>query len=224
MRLRQCAAAARRRLAAEHGYSLSEMLVVLAILGIVLGALAQLFVSGSTAQVDMTRRFEAQQNTRLALDKLRREIHCASEAKAADGTLLAPATAYSTIRFTLPSYCPTNPTVSAVSRVTAYATWCTAPVSGSPNRYQLWRYVTTNPLVFVGAGCGSTITGAPKQQWADYLKLASATSAFPEYTAAPGSGLLGTLSVNLPVDVTPNDAKQLYVLQDVIVLRNSPRS
>jgi prepilin-type N-terminal cleavage/methylation domain-containing protein len=222
MRLRRCAAAARRRLAAESGYSLSEMLVVLAIIGIVLGALTQLFVSASTAQVDMTRRFEAQQNARLALDKLRREIHCASEAKAANGSALPAAPPYSAIRFTLPSYCPTNPTISSVSPVTAYATWCTAPVSGSPNRFQLWRYVTTDALVFVGAGCGSTITGATKQQWADYLKLVSPASAFPKYTA-PGSGLLGTLSVNLPVDLTPNNAKQLYVLQDDIVLRNSSR-
>ena len=50
---------------------------MLAILVIVIGALTQLFVSASTAQVDMTRRFEAQQEMRLALDKLRREIHCA---------------------------------------------------------------------------------------------------------------------------------------------------
>ena len=77
MRLRRYAAAAGRRLAAERGYSLTEMLVVLVILGVVIGALTQLFVSASTAQVDMTRRFEAQQDMRLALDKLRREIHCA---------------------------------------------------------------------------------------------------------------------------------------------------
>jgi prepilin-type N-terminal cleavage/methylation domain-containing protein len=86
MRLRRCAAAAQRRLAAERGYSLSEMLVVLAIIGIVLGALTQLFVSASTAQVDMTRRFEAQQDMRLALDKLRREIHCASAVTGAPPT------------------------------------------------------------------------------------------------------------------------------------------
>ncbi len=77
MRLRRYAAAAGRRLAAEGGYSLSELIIVLAILLIVVGALTQLFVSASTAQVDMTRRFEAQQDMRLALDKLRREIHCA---------------------------------------------------------------------------------------------------------------------------------------------------
>jgi prepilin-type N-terminal cleavage/methylation domain-containing protein len=199
MRLRRCAAAARRRLGAEHGYSLSEMLVVLAILGIVLGALTQLFISGSTAQVDMTRRFEAQQNMRLALDKLRREIHCGSAVTATPPT--------STITISLGSYCPTNGTGAA-----AQITWCTKdengsapPGAGAP--YSLWRYV------------GSTCSGTG-QEWADYLTV---HQIFTTYTA-PTGGNLGTLSVNLPVDLSPNDAKQRYVLQDDIVLRNSPRS
>jgi prepilin-type N-terminal cleavage/methylation domain-containing protein len=201
MRLRRCAAAARRRLGAEHGYSLSEMLVVMAILGIVLGALTQLFISGSTAQVDMTRRFEAQQNMRLALDKLRREIHCGSG-------VTAPVLPTSLITISLGSYCPTNGTGAA-----AQITWCTKdkngsapPGAGAP--YSLWRYV------------GTTTCSGTGQKWADYLTV---HQIFTTYTA-PTGGNLGTLSVNLPVDLSPNDAKQRYVLQDDIVLRNSPRS
>jgi prepilin-type N-terminal cleavage/methylation domain-containing protein len=218
MRLRRYAAAAGRRLAAEGGYTLSEMIVVLAILLIIVGALTQLFVSASTAQVDMTRRFEAQQEMRVALDKLRREIHCASDATADNGVPLAAATAYPAVRFALPGYCPTNPTTSDPTPVTAHLTWCTAPVAGSPNRYQLWRYLTTNPTTFVTT-CGSTVSGASKQQWADYLTIGPV---FAAYTA-PSGGSLGTLSVELPVDVNPSDAKQRYVLRDDIVLRNTPR-
>ena len=40
----------------------------------------------------------------------------------------------------------------------------------------------------------------------------------------PVGGQLGTLSVDLPVDLKPADAKQRYKLQDDIVLRNTPRS
>ena len=171
----------RGRLAESGGYSLSEMLVVLAILGIVLAALVQLFVSASNAQLDMNNRFQAQQNARLALDKLRREIHCASAAaNGTDGTPLATATAYSSVRFTLPSYCPTNPTVTSPTPVTAYATWCTALVS--TGRYQLWRYVTTNTATSVPT-CGADVTGATKVQWADYLTQANA---FPAYIAPQG--------------------------------------
>jgi prepilin-type N-terminal cleavage/methylation domain-containing protein len=200
MRLRRCAAAARRRLGAEHGYSLSEMLVVMVILGIVLGALTQLFVSGSTAQVDMTRRFEAQQNMRLALDKLRREIHCGSG-------VTAPVLPTSSITISLGSYCPSNGTGAA-----AQITWCTKdkngnapPGVGAP--YSLWRY------------SGSTCSGTGRKS-ADYLTVHQIFTAY----AAPVGGNLGTLSVNLPVDLDRNDAKQRYVLQDDIVLRNSPRS
>jgi prepilin-type N-terminal cleavage/methylation domain-containing protein len=199
MRLRRCAAAARRRLGAEHGYSLSEMLVVLAILGIVLGALTQLFVSASTAQVDMTRRFEAQQDMRLALDKLRREIHCASAVTGAPPT--------SSMTIALGSYCPTNGTGAA-----AQITWCTKdkngnapPGAGAP--YSLWRY------------SGGTCSGTG-QKWADFLTI---HQIFTGYIPA-AAGSLGKLSVNLPVDLTPNDAKQRYVLDDDIVLRNTPRS
>ena len=72
-------AAVRQRATDSRGIALTEMIVVLAILVVVLTALTQLFVSASTAEVDMSNRVQAQQDARLALDKLRREIHCANE-------------------------------------------------------------------------------------------------------------------------------------------------
>jgi prepilin-type N-terminal cleavage/methylation domain-containing protein len=190
MRLRRYATAAGRRVASEGGYSLSEMLVVLAIIGIVLGALTQLFVSASTAQVDMTKRFEAQQEMRLALDKLRREIHCANKVTG------SPAT--SSIVISLGSYCPTNGTGADLD-----VTWCT---TGSGQRFALWRYN--------GTACSGT-----GRKEADYLTIDKVFTAY----APPASGGLGKLSVLLPVDVDPSDAKQSYVLKDDIALRNTLR-
>jgi prepilin-type N-terminal cleavage/methylation domain-containing protein len=194
MRLRRYAAAAGRRLASERGYSLSEMLVVLAIIGIVLGALTQLFVSASTAQVDMTRRFEAQQDMRVALDKLRREIHCANKVTGSPPT--------SSIVISLGSYCPTNGTGADVD-----VTWCT---NGSGSRFALMRYVGT-------ATAGCTASGGRKE--ADYLTTNQVFTAY----AAPASGGLGKLSVILPVDLTPSNAQAGYVLKDDIALRNTLR-
>jgi prepilin-type N-terminal cleavage/methylation domain-containing protein len=190
MRLRRYATAAGRRVASERGYSLSEMLVVLAIIGIVLGALTQLFVSASTAQVDMTKRFEAQQEMRLALDKLRREIHCANK--------VAGSPATSSIVISLGSYCPTNGTGADLD-----VTWCT---TGSGQRFALWRYN--------GTACSGT-----GRKEADYLTIDKVFTAY----APPASGGLGKLSVLLPVDVDPSDAKQSYVLKDDIALRNTLR-
>lgn len=198
MRLRRNAAAARNRLAAEGGYSLSELVVVLAILLLIVGALTQLFVSASTAQVDMTRRFEAQQEMRLALDKLRREIHCAKQVTW--GGVLPT----SEIEITLGDYCPTNATGAE-----AKFTWCTV---GSGQRHALWRYP--------GVNC----SGTGGREEADYLTIAKVFTAYP--TPPPGplpSGQLPTLSVELPVDIDPVDARQRYTLKDDIVLRNATR-
>jgi prepilin-type N-terminal cleavage/methylation domain-containing protein len=107
-------AAARR----EQGYSLLEMVVVMLILTTVVTVLSDVFVSGANAELDMNRRFEAQLNARLALDKMRREIHCASSA-----TLNSSAS----ITLALPSQCPTG---------TGSVEWCTV---GTGSRFGLYR-------------------------------------------------------------------------------------
>lgn len=110
----RCRAAAAR----EGGYSLVEMLVVMVILSTVLTVLSNVFVSGANAELDMNRRFESQLNARLALDKMRREIHCASSA-----TLNGS----SSVTLVLPAQCPTG---------TGNVTWCAV---GTGSRYGLHR-------------------------------------------------------------------------------------
>src|SRR5437763_12206357 len=87
----------RRAAEAQDGFTIAELLVVMAIIGIVLLGITNLFISGVTSQVDQTRRVNAQQDARIALDKLRRELHCGS-ALTYSATLITVA---------LPSYCPT---------------------------------------------------------------------------------------------------------------------
>jgi prepilin-type N-terminal cleavage/methylation domain-containing protein len=112
----------RLRLRGEAGYSLVEMLTVLVIMSIVFTGITDVFVSGSKAQVDQSNRFQAQLGTRLALDKIRKDIHCASDV-----------TPYATnaITLKLPSGCGGD------------VSWCTAAVSGYTNRYRLYRQAGT---------------------------------------------------------------------------------
>jgi prepilin-type N-terminal cleavage/methylation domain-containing protein len=107
----------------EAGYSLVEMLTVMVIMSIVFTGITTLFVSGSKAQYDQDRRFQAQLNTRLALDKIRRDVHCASDV-----------TPYATnaITLKLPSGCGGD------------VSWCTVAVSGYTNRYRLYRQSGTS--------------------------------------------------------------------------------
>ena len=109
----------RRRAADERAFTLTEMLVVLVILSTVLSALIAVFVSALRTEVDQNRRFEAQQNARIAVDKLRREIHCGANAVVQPGgtgvTIQAASTATT-------GYCRAGDT-----------SWCTAPAGAGFN-------------------------------------------------------------------------------------------
>ena len=66
------------RLRREDGYTLVELITVMAILGIVLAPLSSSFASGMVAQASQNRREQAYANARVALQRLRLDVHCAS--------------------------------------------------------------------------------------------------------------------------------------------------
>jgi prepilin-type N-terminal cleavage/methylation domain-containing protein len=112
----------------ERGYTLIEMLTVLVIFSTVMSALLVLLVQGTNAELDQNNRFQAQQDARLALDKIRREAHCATAV-----SVSSP----SAVTLSLPSYCPTG---------NGSVTWCTVSLGAS--RYGLFRKA--------GAACDAT--------------------------------------------------------------------
>jgi type II secretory pathway pseudopilin PulG len=90
-----------RRLAAgEHGYTFIELVQVMVIMALLLAGLTTVFVQASNSELDMNRRFQAQQQARQAVERMRREIHCASA--------ITPAGTSSAITVTIPSQCPTS--------------------------------------------------------------------------------------------------------------------
>jgi prepilin-type N-terminal cleavage/methylation domain-containing protein len=192
----------RSRLACERGYSLFELLVTMVILTIVVTGLTTTFVSASRAQVDMNRRFQAQEQGRLALNQLRRELHCASAVTDVSGVALASTSTYSAIRIAVPSYCKT-------ATATGFATWCTAG-SGPWALYRVDHAVTS---------CSSG-TGARKV--ADYL-----TTQQPFSQPVPQAGVgtqLPTLHVALSVNIKgTGSAAGTSTLTDDIALRNAAR-
>ena len=123
----------RLRARSERGYTLIELVVVLAIFMTIVTALVALFTSGVKAELDMNRRFEAQQNARVALDRMRRELHCSSGITATAGVAVASVTV------ALPSQCPSSGG-SAISIV-----YDVNQVSAS--RYQLRRTVNSTTSV-----------------------------------------------------------------------------
>jgi type II secretory pathway pseudopilin PulG len=171
----------RRLLAQEGGYTLVELLQVTVILGVVLSSLTAVFVSAMNAEVDMNKRFLSQQEARLAVDKMRREIHCASA--------MTPAGSTTSITITLPAGCPGT---GGVQTNVVYDTQLV-----STGRYRLRR-----------AGV----------RVADYV---TASTVF-NYTA-PATGRLGSLRVDLPVNIKPTETGKTWRLVADIVLRNTAR-
>ncbi|MEK6276014.1 MAG: type II secretion system protein [Actinomycetota bacterium] len=142
----------RRRLPGQAGYSLIELICVLAILGTVVGALTTLFVRATNAEFESNRRFQAQQEARIAVDKMRREVHCASA--------ITPTGAAASISVTLPSQCPSVGGIPGGAPTTV-----TYAMTGSGTRYQLRRngvkladYVTLqNTFNYTGPVSGSSL-------------------------------------------------------------------
>ena len=115
----------RRLRSEEAGFTLIELITVIGMFLITVTALSSALIAATKAEEDMNRRFSSQINARIALDQLRREIHCASA--------VTPAGSSAAITITLGSRCPSAGAGTTVS-------WCT---SGSGTRYALYRLVGT---------------------------------------------------------------------------------
>jgi Tfp pilus assembly protein PilW len=163
----------RTLLAGERGYSIVELLTVVTILAVVIGALTTVFVGASKGELDMNRRFQAQQSGRLAIDKLRREIHCASG--------VSPSGSSSSITITIPSQCPTAGGFTSIQ-------WCVLAPPGAPSgRYALYRSTT------------GTCTTSSGVKWADYLTTQPIFAYTVQSTQSLGN-LAVALVVNLRQD------------------------
>ena len=183
----------RRLMGGEQGYSLIELLVTMVILVIVLGSLTTVFVSGSSAEVGLNNRFQAQQNARMGLDRIRTDIHCATAAQAQ----------------TINTYPGLKLAVANCSAATPTISWCAVLVSTS--RYALYRSTTTGATT-------CTSSDAARILVADYLTTSSAftTATIQQFT-------LQRVGIDFKVSVNQTTTKDVYELTDSIAARNATR-
>ncbi len=134
-----------RRAFEQAGYTLIETLVTMTLLVIVIGAIADGFTSASKTQTDQTALANDQESARLALDRLRRDIHCASAASATERTSGVPTDGY-TLNLTVnPNQCLAVTAGSSAGVLGSDGVqWCTVPINGSTNRYALYRTVVSS--------------------------------------------------------------------------------
>ena len=197
----------------EAGYTVIELIIVMAILTVVLGAIVALFTSGINADADQNRRFQAQQDVRVAMDRLRRELHSGC-------TVSDPAT-YNTPVSSVTIYVPADSCASGTHSVT----WCT---TGSGSNFTLYRIVATSctgPTQYFAEHLTSGnifIYLPPNSHLVTSTSLGQGTS--PSYiVTADGSSMLPRIHVALTSNLSSksNDA---YSLVDDIGLRNGPRA
>lgn len=199
----------------EGGFTLTELLVTMAILLIVVASLSSVLVSATHQQVDANNRFQAQEQARTALAQLTRELHCASAVTQTSGTALTAGTAYNAITATLPASC------SSSGGTTLYSTWCTTASTLLTGDFALYRVTSTSSL--------PTCSTSGKILRADYL-TSSTPFCLPSTVTACGGVLkpsmsLPLLHVTMPVNLKgPATTVDSYNVVDDIALRNAARS
>jgi prepilin-type N-terminal cleavage/methylation domain-containing protein len=189
----------RARLRPEGGFTLVELITVVSILGIVLAGILAVFVAGIRAEVDMNERFQAQQEARLALASMRKEIRCAKDAQTTVPTTStdpSDAGTFSRVTLTLGGSC----VAGGDPALTYPITWCVEKLD--TKRYALFRRA--------GSACNAP-TGTKK---ADRL---TKDAVFKLDTTS----MRTRLQVSLPVDANPSKNGGSYLLEDSIMLRNA---
>jgi type II secretory pathway pseudopilin PulG len=181
---------------------LIELIIVMMLLLVVVTALTDAFASATKAETDQTARANDQQAAREALERMRKDIHCASGASAQQ--IVDPITGVGTGNYVL-NLTETAGSCLGVTNATSGVQWCTSAVAGSSVRYQLFRTIS------------GTCDGSTALFELDYITRANLW-ALP---TCP-SGRLQTVAVDIPVNEDPlNHPNRTYELVDAIALRNT---
>ena len=194
----------------EGGFTLIEMIAVCAILGIVLAGLTTVFVSGTRAEMNINKRFQAQQSARLSMDKLRVDSHSACAAN-------VPSTAKLVLAMVPTSHDITTCGATGSSAAFPKAIWCALTSPTITTQYALYRSTATD----------STCTTANGTLIADGL---TSNALFSLSTAAPVANCAaGTICVQQVETITvtmPFSFKQgtqfgaPYTVAQTLALRN----
>jgi prepilin-type N-terminal cleavage/methylation domain-containing protein len=192
----------------EGGFTLVELIIVMAILTVVLGAVVALFTSGIKADADQNARFKSQQDLRLALDKLRTDVHTSCA--------ISTPTTYNSWLTSVTLYKPADNCAAGSNSVS----WCTSANGSTYNLYRIVSASCTGATVKVAAG----------------LTTANVFLYFPPNSHLSGALASGTGGVTTQ-DASYNLAKlhvafalkrqaetNTYSLVDDFVLKNGPRA
>jgi prepilin-type N-terminal cleavage/methylation domain-containing protein len=187
-------------LSGQAGYTLIELLVVMGLLAIVLGGIVTAYVSANRGVVDQTQRADDQEVARITLERMRRDIHCASGGAVQatlDSVTGLPTGGYTLLLTVAPGQC------LGVTDTSDGVEWCTVSVGGATNRWEVYR--STNTVCDASDANFEVDHITQPQIWG---------------TACSSAHLLG-ISIDMPVNRDPvTRPARTYTLRDTIALRN----
>jgi prepilin-type N-terminal cleavage/methylation domain-containing protein len=216
-----------RAVRSEGGFTLIELLVSMAILLLVLTVITDAFISGTQAETSASNRVQVQVDARLAMSKMRDDLHCAvaAPAIAANTDALGNITGFSLALTEKPNLCRgVGATTSA-----PYVKWCTVK-SSSGTSYALYRTVeqTSTPSCDTSrASFELTDIVQPQGGWPTSTLASCAANCngniWPDARTCPtGPHFLATQGLEIAVNPDPpGSPAETYELDDNIALRNS---
>ncbi len=199
-----------------------ELLVVMVIMGVVLTGLTTSFAAALSSETGSIRRAQAQGNARIALTRMRTDIHCAS------GVQEPQENPYGGFTLTLtqsPNVCP------GVTTSSSGVQWCTIPASGSTTRWQLFRFLGTVLADCNGSASATLLVDYIAQPQGGWPANAATSpvpadwngNLWPTQPTCP-TGYLPTTTVALSVNLDPvGRPNESYDLEDTFAMRNAPR-
>jgi Tfp pilus assembly protein PilW len=198
------------------------MIMVLAILGIVLGGVTTVFISGSRAELNVNNRFQAQEASRLAMGAIRNDMHSACAAAVNAGETVVTLAIPITDKTTTPATpIPPNATTQCgqtapalnVARV-AYVV-CTSPTNSA--KFAIYRLTVTPPVT----PCPS----AGKLIADNLVNTLSGFSGFFQANAAGTTvitwGETQTVDVDIPVSLKVGQSGAPFDLKERIAISNT---
>lgn len=192
------------------------------IMGVILAGLTTSFAAGLSAETGSIRRTQAQANARIALSRMRTDIHCAS------GVQAPQENPYGGFTLTLtesPNVCP------AVTTTSSGVQWCTIPVAGSTTRWQLFRFLGTVVADCDGSSSATLLVDYVAQPSGGWPSNSETSPAPPDWNGnlwptrpTCSTGNLPASSIQMTINLDPAaHASESYDLADTIALRNAPR-
>jgi prepilin-type N-terminal cleavage/methylation domain-containing protein len=128
----------RARLAGEAGFTLIELLIVLILMGIIMGAVTTAFASAFTSESRAIAKASNEENARLALNRLRMDIHCAHQANGATPNASGDGGYTFVLAEVVTDGTPACPRLG-LGVGSSWIAWCTIRVGTDNSRYKLYR-------------------------------------------------------------------------------------